>query len=377
MQYDKVNVIDSRLEQDTPLVKMYRGPGEVSRNFSKVVGGVTNNQQLQFNLPLTASNYFDRSPIVKTVFTQAVVMTNNTGNDVAEAAAPMVPGVDVTMSAYPFMTNCIGIAEVVANGIPVCSYDMSKHAKMLLKLTEVEQNMKSSTCPSCPENSFAIVGDGQYTMSNSQASYNDATGSYQPNGSWSFSAITGNAVAGVFANGASRTAILELTTYEPLILPPFNYGAKSSDDSAIFGLNSLLITLNVNQLTAFRCLRTLPKAVNGCALVCSSGSAFSITDCQLFYKTFRAPSLKGFKLPSPYSIFHTVNFYSNFVQGTTAYTAINTNTTGISMQNCVSTGMPSLIILWSDKGDSNYASNQCKYFSPITNKKIWRVSVQT
>ena len=53
MQYDKVNVIDSRLEQDTPLVKMYRGPGEVSRNVSQVVGGMVNQQQIQFNLPLT------------------------------------------------------------------------------------------------------------------------------------------------------------------------------------------------------------------------------------------------------------------------------------------------------------------------------------
>jgi hypothetical protein len=202
MQYQKLNVFDERFLEKEPVVKMYRGASETSRNVASVVGGTINQNQVQFNVPIIPSNYVDRYPMLKTTFSFAVNALNNTKTPGANPGDPpvntaitagnqiIVPGVDVSMAPYPFTTNCISTAEVVLNGTQVCSYDMGKYAKMLLRISEIEENMKHSTCPSCPELTFASIDDAMLTMSNSQSSFNDATNNYIPNGSWSFSTVS-------------------------------------------------------------------------------------------------------------------------------------------------------------------------------------------
>jgi hypothetical protein len=369
MKYNKINIIDDKLIQHEPVVKMYRGAESCSNMVITPVGGVLNQSQLVWNIPCTPSNYFDRRPMIKTTFTVPVTCKNTSaGTNVAQGAALTVPGTDVTMSAYP-ASNLFGNCEVSINGNQIGSYDMGKYASTVLKLSNVSKNMKKTTCASCPETSFASIDDANFTLSNSQGNFNDSTNEYIPNGSWTFNNVTNNTVvaANLIPTGTQVVNYI-IESYEPLILPPFIWNSHNDSGEGIFGMNGLLITLNVNQSSAVRAVRTLGQSIinpTGKVALSVVGPVV-INACELHYKTYRPPALVDFKLPSPYSIFHTYNFYTNFVSSVSAFTAVNV-ANEITMSNLVSTGMPSLIVLWCDKPANLYASNQAKYSYPISN----------
>ena len=382
-KYEKLNVIDDRLVQHEPVVKMFRGAESSSRMVQTPIGGAVNQSQIQFNVNCTPSNYFDRKPMLKTTFIVPVTVTNNTGANIAGNADNTVkycvPGTDVTMSAYP-ASNLFGLCDASINGAQVCSYDMGKYSSTLLKLSNVSKNMKKATCPSCPESSFAMLDEALYTLSNPQSNFNDSTSNYVGNGSWTFKDVTGNNIpAGNWAAGATAVVLFTIETYEPLILPPFIWNASDDNSEAIFGMNNLLVTLNINQQSSQRCCRILSRSVlqagnNGVTLAFGGnngqgGTGVYISGCELHYSTYRAPALIDFKLPSPLSIFHTYNFYNNFIVSPNAFQAGALATSSFDMRNIVSTGMPSLICLWCDKGGV-YANNTAKYNYPITALKI-------
>ena len=373
-KYEKLNVIDDRLVQHEPVVKMYRGSEQSSNLTASPLGGSTVNQsQIQFNINCTPSNYFDRRPMLKTTWSIGVTLTNGTAGAIAAATVLSVPGTDVTMAAYP-ASNLFGMCDVSINGNQVCTYDMGKYASVITKLSNVSKNMIKSTCPSYPELSFAKVDDARFTLSNSQGNFNDSTIDTIGNGSWTFDNVTNNeAPVGNLAQNATQEIIYTITSYEPLILPPFIYDLSSDSSEAIFGMTNLMIMLNVNKANAYRCLRVLPASIKGVNynLSCGAGATVSITQCELLYKTYRAPSIIDFKLPSPVSSFHTYNFYNNFVNAIGQFQAlaggaIVSKVVDINMTNIVSTGMPSLILLWCDKPQNLYTSSQAKYYYPIT-----------
>lgn len=401
MQYSKVNVLDEKFEKKEPVVKMYRGSSEIANNQGTVVGGSLNGvTKIQFNVPLTPANFLDRAPLLKTTWSLDVPFTNDivagAGTLIAANAKVVALGQDVTMSAYPFTTNCVGNADVYLNGAQICTYDMSKYAKILLRLADVEKNMNKNTCPSCPELTFAQISDAQLTMSNPQASFNDATNNYIPNGSWAFDSITcpstdaggaaitlsgGLAPRGGIAAAASVVYTFTATTYEPLVVPPFDFKGGKDDETAIFAANNLQLNLTLNNQTAFRAFRcqliSLLNVVtggNGSNVVIGAPTNLRVASCILKYQTMAEPNLPGFRLPTPYSIFHSWDFYSTFLQSNTAFPAADATGTStvsnITLSNVIAKGMPSLILVWCDKMDSNYAQNQCKYFYPITNLQI-------
>ena len=373
MKYNKINIIDDKLVQHEPSVKMYRGAESCSNMIAGVVGGTINQSQLQFNINCTPSNYFDRRPMIKTVFTVPITCTNNTAAIIANGQVLTTAGVDVTMSAYP-ASNLFGISSCDINGTQVCSYDMGKYASTVLKLSNVSKNMKKTTCASCPELSFASVDDASYTLSNSQGNFNDSTTDYIPNGAWTFKSVSpSNTLTADLAAGGTMVVNYTIESYEPLILPPFIWNSASDAGEGIFGMNSLLVTLNVNQVSASRAVRCLSKTMahtGGAGVPMSIAGPVSITSCELHYKTYRPPAIAEFKLPSPYSVFHTYNFYNNFVSSASgAFTAVSA-TNQINMSNVVSTGMPSLIVLWCDKASNLYSPSQAKYNYPISKLSI-------
>lgn len=378
MKYNKINIIDDKLIQHEPVVKMYRGAESCSNMVAAPVGGSINQSQIQFNINCTPSNYFDRRPMIKTSFTVPVSCYNGTAGTILIAQNLTVAGTDVQMSAYP-ASNLFGISSCDINGVQICSYDMGKYASSVLKLSNVSKNMKKTTCASCPELSFAQTDDAMYTLSNSQGNFNDSTTDYIPNGAWTFKAVANNTVTGAnLADKGTQIVYYTIESYEPLILPPFIWNSSSDAGEGIFGMNSLLITLNINQVSAGRAVRTLAHPVQKQGVNLSVVGPVVINSCELHYKTYRPPQIADFKLPSPQSVFHTYNFYNNFISssagaftmpiGSAAGTLSSSNL--ITMSNVVSTGMPSLIVLWCDKPANLYASNQAKYNYPISKLSI-------
>lgn len=383
MNYEKVNVLDDRFEIKDPLMKMYRGASDVALNTAPCIGGTPNNSQLQFNIPLTAGSWLDKYPVLHSIFTLDIPITVG-GAPINADVAVFVPGVDVTMAPYPFITNIAGNTSLQFNTKQVCELDLSKYAKILLKLSQVEDNMKKALCPSCPENTFAVLDDAYLTQANPQATINDATTTYIPNGCWQFKAVTvynvagdansGNNTApagGLAANAVSKIRVT-CETYEPLILPPFVWDAGKDSSEAIFALNNLILTININQSRAFRALRLFAASKLATATALGVPTNLNITTSELIFKTFQTPYLRDFKIPSPFYSCHSWQFYSQYVSGSWSTTtgAIPTDSTNIHMSNFVSTGMPRLMILWCDQNDESYAQNEFKYYYPMKKLQI-------
>jgi hypothetical protein len=69
---------------------------------------------------------------------------------------------------------------------------------------------------------------------------------------------------------------------------------------------------------------------------------------------------------------HYWDYYANFIQATAPFSGYNAgtntpSTANMQLRNINSVSMPSKIIVWCDKMDSNYNANQAKYFYPIIN----------
>lgn len=393
---EKTNVIDSRFIPRAPKQKMMRGASELAYNEIAPVGGdVTNMSKLQFNIPLTPSNYFDDTPMLYTSFTIDVPVFNagTAAYGQATAADPadqtylncLTPGVDATIANYPLL-QVLGECDSSINGTKICSLNLGKYSQVLLKLDE--QNNKFAICPAKLENSFASLIDSMLTFSNSQANFNDSTGEDIPNGAWTFNNVNGLqcAIGAAAPNGpvppvaggvnGSKTVTFTISTYTPLVgLAPFNWSMEKYDEvQALFGSSSILLNFNVDYNKQHRCIRTLsvPMAnavVANTNLSFGKPTNFKFADAKLIYYSLRQPELVGFKLPTPIYSKHFWDYYTNFIQSSSAFSAINNGVatcTNIGMRLVNSVNMPSKIILWCDKNDSEYSQTQAKYYYPIT-----------
>lgn len=393
MEYEKVNVLDSKFILKKPLVKMQRGASDVSRNSILCAGNNPSDSSNSFNVPITPGSWLDPNLIVHTKVKFTVTVTNTTNAVIAAGAPVLVPGLDITMSEYPFMCNVAGISSVNFNTKQVSQLDLSQYAKMLLKLGNVRKNQDKSLCPSCPEDSFAIVNDAFLTSANSAGTFNDGRDGFIPNGAWTFVSVTNNGLApagGIAAVNAgvagSANFDVVIETYEPLLLPPFVYDSGKSSDEAIFGLSNLTINIANNASTAFRALRltdTHPKSTADAANTATYGpiTGFTMSNAggantgvmELIYKTYQTPYLKDFVIPSPVYTKHCWNFLTNYQNGSWGGTdprPLGQLSNNIHIGNVVSVGMPSYIILWCDQLDNAYKPQENKYYYPINNLSI-------
>ena len=55
MEFERVNIVDSRFIQDVPRVEMLKGASSVSKNVAAVTGGTVNSSMLSWQIPITSA----------------------------------------------------------------------------------------------------------------------------------------------------------------------------------------------------------------------------------------------------------------------------------------------------------------------------------
>jgi hypothetical protein len=100
MEFEKINVLDSRLVNETPRVEMQRGPASVSKNVASVTGGTVNPQgPLNWNIPITSSGLaLDTRWYVEYAMQITATVSAPTG---ATAEAPILAvGSNISLAPY-------------------------------------------------------------------------------------------------------------------------------------------------------------------------------------------------------------------------------------------------------------------------------------
>lgn len=368
--FKKVNIFDDRLVMKEPFVPCYKG----ASNISKVVAQPTNTvagqpSQITYNIPMIPSNYMPRYPVLHNKWQYLITITskpNGTGAAIPVNSSLIAQGVDISMASYPFLTNLVSTAEVSINGTPMGAINMNRVAKKLLSIGEVKENLKYATCPSAPE-LYASVDDANLTLGNSQATFNDASWDNVPNGSYTMTYSVSGTTAGTDANvtaggdvqasaqidagGGSQTVIVQCETWEPLVgLTPFVWDSKKDDAYSLFGMNNLILNLNLqtSDSKASRALRILSQSVlstgaANSAIISFKASNFNMVSSELHYYLLRPPASLAYKVPRESSL-HTYQYYYNSFTGSQALNGAQT----VSMDNYVSSGMPTYMLVWAD-----------------------------
>lgn len=369
-----INIFDEKLVMKEPVIPIYRGASSAAKMIAQPTAALPGGSvpsQITFNLPLVPSNYFPRYPLLHNKWQYNLTCTNSTGAQINTGVQIVVPGVDVSLAEYPFLTNALGICEVTINGKSMGAVNMPKIAKKLLTIGEVKNNVKYATCPSAPE-LFASVDDANLTLGNSQATFNDASWDYVPNGAYPSLTFSTLNASGNIADAGTQVITVTCETWEPLVgLTPFVWDSQKDDAYSLFAMNNLMVNLNIqpNANKCARALRALSKSVlnqtaGGVTFAVSGITA--ITQCELHYFLLRPPASLSYKVPRE-SILHTYQYYWNSYKSPVAFATGNSEIIAnpINFANYVSTGMPSLMMIWCNN-DGNVALNLNDYNYPIT-----------
>lgn len=381
LQIEKVNVMDAKFIQEQPRQNMMRGASSKAVVPIPPIGGAVQATQtkIQFNFPLTPSDFLDATPLLHLEWTIQVPIQNGgayaSGGASATTSGPLVPGVDVSIAPYP-IAQILKDCDLSFNGKKIASFDVGKLSNVLLRLQDSDN--KYAVCPSKLETGFACVDDASLTLNNSNATFNDATDESIPNGSWSFTALACDNITVYGGGSPNGNATFSIACDMPLVgFDIFNWNMKDYKDAqALFGLSNLQLNLNIDLTRIHRCLRCSASSVTASAIAGTGGPGgikigkpFNLqlipSGCSLKLYTMSQPEMSGFELPYPVYNKHFYDYYNNFIQCSNAFGA-GVYTSNGSLRNISSTNMPSKIILWMDKDEQYYAQNYNKYFYPFT-----------
>jgi hypothetical protein len=372
MEFEKINVVDSRFVNETPHVELMRGPASVSKNVSAVTGGTVNPQgPLNWNIPITTQGLaLDTRWFVEYAMQITATVTPN-GTAGATANFPLLAvGQNISLAPYP-LNSLITNASVLINEKQVCAYDISQYRELLLRLTDTNKLNPDQLCPSLVEQSFAYYPDALFTRSDPMSSYSDSDfgAGFIPNGAYpiNFSA-TNTSVAGNTA-AAGVTGAVDVTCtingYEPLLISPCNWNSsQENDESCPFYVRNLQINCPLYlDNSAPRCFRVRQFCAGNNLAITLTNFRLNFTKALLHYETISPPLLDGYRLP-PFSVHHTYDIITNSASGS-LFVANQATSQDIPLLNQTFTGMPRFIILGVMKDKNRYTVDQASFFYPI------------
>lgn len=369
MSVKPVVVYDERFIEKPAYGKIYKGAAATSFQSAKPIGGTPNNSQNNWNFNVTPSSFLDRKPIIKGSWVQLFKADNASNGDIAiDAASKIALGQNVSLTEYPINTCVLGVSNVALNGKDIQGYNMATYQRHLLRLGDLRKNMSKSIGPSCPELSFISTFDGYLTTSSSNSNYNDANPvlQYLPNGSWNSIvlvdpsvAFAGKLPAGVpyidaggvvkeaiwTSGGATPTAYfaVQITNYEPLMLPPFLMDEYDTE-TALINVNNVVINTQISSSTVHRAFRTLDVGNAKNVSAVPNSYDFTKNECELtIYYNQMAPPL-NMSVPKS-QILHTYGIDSTMIQSN-KLAAPGATSSVISIPNVAVGVMPSRFLIW-------------------------------
>jgi hypothetical protein len=378
MEFERVNIVDSRFIQDVPRVEMLKGASSVSKNVAAVTGGTVNSSMLSWQIPITSAGlavdmrWYVEYSVSFTINCQA------TGADssVVGGAGLLVPGINICPAAYP-LNSLITNASVLINEKQICAIDISQYSPLVLRLSDMQKLNPDSSCPSMVEMGISDYTQSFLTRANAMASYNDADfggNGFVPNGSWNMTFAVPAGQTNPGKEDTKTNVVVTCNWFEPLLISPCDWQTPKSEPSGScpFYVRNIQINCPIGDPTRF--FRFNQSAtVNGATTLINTVSAPTFTVANLHYFTLAPPLLDGYRLPST-SIHHTYDFKTNSVMGVpftagaivAPSTQVSITQREITLSNVNLTGMPKYIILGVTKDKLSYGFNQSNFFFPIS-----------
>lgn len=162
-----VNAFDPRTVVKEPQYVLFRGPNSIAREQYPALAN--SNNQLQFNINLSPSMFYDRHFVITG---DLLVQFQVKNGFLVQSGAPAVCwGRDVATCAFPFH-ECITSATCTVNGAQT-DINMSLLKNIMLRLTSSGVNKKIRTCPSALDTTVSY-NDSYGARSSPISGYNDA-----------------------------------------------------------------------------------------------------------------------------------------------------------------------------------------------------------
>ena len=379
----KISVFDDRIVQKSPIqYAVHQGAASAtSTNFAALS---QSSSQHTYQIMVSSENVF----VDKAVdWTSTCNLQFNVNVSAAQNVAdePVVRlGADFALAAFP-LHSLVNTMTATINDTTV-SCNLGDVLYEVLRLADSKKNRTLRTCPTYLD-TYASYDDAWGTSNNPLAGYENASNNDNvPNGAFHnvvFCDNTGTPLSGTayydvgavrvnYINGIPvQTAaqrnypiFIKFTSTEKLVLSPFTYNDMHDNETGLFGLQNISITMNMsnpspdNTATSARVIRFTEKggrtisAINYLANKPFEGSNIRIISL--------TPSL-NLPLPavSKVNYFEFPRYQNSYSQGITSGSTVNVTSQTITL-NCV----PDMLIIYAKP--NKYRATDADFYLPLS-----------
>lgn len=366
----KIAVFDERIVQRSPVqYAVEQGAASATNTNFNALSQSTSQHTYQIQVP-SENVFLDKAlDWTSTVYitVSVAIAAPNAGDQV------LVLGRDAALAAFP-LHQLVSTMTATINDTTV-SLNTSDVLPQLLRLSDSAKNRELRTCPTYLD-TYQSNNDAAGTWNNPLAGYENAINGNAPNGAfWNvdFTDAAGVVIVPPVQTAATAYTInLKFTSVEKLILSPFCFSDTHENETGLFGLQNIQLSMNMNTPSlnglVGRVLRTTNvygKVLSG--LQYNSGVVAGAFQNSAISCLFLTPSLS---LPLP-SV-SRVNYmeFPRYVQTITpsASIAVDATLANQSSQTITLPCIPDLIIIAARP--TSYGKYEADWNLPITNISV-------
>lgn len=268
---EKLGVIDSRIVQSTPKYGITKGANSI--NSMPFMAQTESAAQHQYTIQVPNQGvYMDRALMWTSTVALKFDMTVPGGQSVAAGAPAVSFGDQVALASFPLHRLVSVINGTINNQNVTFNCDVLDE---VLRLVDLRENRQRRTCPTMLDYTASYGQGALYNLNPLAGAETSTDASNRPNGSYAdvfFTDTAGNkpaagtvinagqpneytfvnglptfttAVAPAVGSSITTTFYLKFTSTEKFLLSPLIFSELCERDTGIFGLNNVLITLNM------------------------------------------------------------------------------------------------------------------------------------
>lgn len=364
----KIAVFDERIVQRSPVQYAVEQGAQSATNTSfPALSQSTSQHTYQIQVP--SENVFLDKAIdwTSTVFLKLTVVPNT----VVNGDPVLVLGDDASLAAWP-LHQLISTMSSTINDTTV-SINTSDVLPQLLRMADSAKNRQLRTCPTYLD-TYRTYNDAINTTNNPLAGYALATTNNPPNGAYWNIDFTNAAGVSILpptqATGtASYSVYLKFTSTEKLILSPFVFNDVNENETGLFGLQNIQITMNLLQPsltnTAGRVIRHQDTRVSITNIEYNTTPVNGAFQSSAINALFLSPSLS-----LPRFSLSRVNYmeFPRYTQNVSGTIASGNTFSGAQSQTITLPCIPDLIIIKAIP--TSYAATDGDWNLPITNISV-------
>lgn len=363
----KIAVFDERIVQRSPVQYAVEQGAQSATNTSfPALSQSTSQHTYQIQVP--SENVFLDKAID---WTSTVFLKLTVAPDTVTAGDPvLILGEDAALAPFP-LHQLVSTMSATINDTTV-SVNTSDVLPQLLRMADSAKNRQLRTCPTYLD-TYRTYNDAVGATNNPLAGYAYATTNNPPNGAYwniDFTNAAGVSIAPPVQTAAlTYTVHLKFTSTEKLILSPFVFNDVNENETGLFGLQNIQITMNLLQPsltnTAGRVLRHQDSRVSITDIEYNTTPVNGAFQSSAVNALFLSPSLS-----LPRFSLSRVNYmeFPRYTQNVSGTIQSGDTISGAQSQTITLPCIPDLIIIKAIP--TSYASTDGDWNLPITNISV-------